>query len=172
MEFEVRSELDFPQLLALNRLSGKTYRKWISRCSRGIGGLLGSVLILSNILLMQSEGFYIGVVPGFLLGGVFLAVCFFYHYVNAWGSSRQIIKKARQSTVRMDEAGFTEESEMATIHHKYSVFYALYTYSGYFFLFLDKKHAYILPKAAFVRGDPAVFPQFIEEKSGIMMKTI
>lgn len=172
MEFEVQSSLDFQQLLALNRLSGKTYRKWVSRCWRGIGGLLGSACLALSLLLWWADGFSMGILGFLLLGAVLLASSIFYHYLNAWGSSRQIIQKACQSTVRMDAEGFTEESEMATIYHRYGVFYALYAYSGYFFLFIDQKHAYILPKASFTRGNSEEFPRFIEERCGKPMITI
>lgn len=41
---------------------------------------------------------------------------------------------------------------------------------AFFFLFINKSTAHILPKKDFTFGDPASFPAFIENKTGLKMK--
>ena len=48
----------------------------------------------------------------------------------------------------------------------YHAFERLYHYRDRYFLFVDKLHAYILPKDRFVVGDSADFRAFIEAKTG------
>ena len=47
-----------------------------------------------------------------------------------------------------------------------------YAYKEYWLLFLDKRHACILPRAAITVGDPDDFLDFWTEKTGIPIKKI
>lgn len=172
MEFVVQSELDFPQFLALNRLAGKTYRRWWTRIFRGVGFVMGGCMLLINALMLRDSGYISGMGLGFFIGVSLLAAAAFYHYFNAWGSSRQMLKAGRASTVTMNETGLTEVTEIATVQYVYNAFFELVDYRTYYFLFLDQKHAYILPKSAFIQGNAADFPQFIEKKCEKQMKHI
>lgn len=54
----------------------------------------------------------------------------------------------------------------------YSVIESAVHRKDVYFLFVNKKQAYILPERCFTEGDPAAFGSFIEEKTGLKIKEI
>lgn len=52
MDYQYTMRYTYDDLLALNIVSGKTYRKWRSRVVRLLCLLLGGFLLLSSVLMM------------------------------------------------------------------------------------------------------------------------
>ena len=90
----------------------------------------------------------------------------FYHRINALQSRRLLVKTAGEGTVVLSDTEFTEQTSLGTASHPYSAFLSVIRYRGRLFLFVDKRHAYILPDERMTVGDPAGVDAFLEEKCG------
>ena len=72
----------------------------------------------------------------------------------------------RSVTVTLDDAGVREQGRKGEGFYPYASFIGCFHSRGRYFLFLDKKHAVILPEAAMAVGDPAALGARLAEKFG------
>lgn len=160
-------------LLALNKLSvkkSKLYR-WLTPLFRLICCLVGIFFLLTGVLLIY------GSCTGFLrrwalaafsivLGFLWLYMGVFHFQRSAWRSRRLLLRDAGDIHVVFSEDGMVEDSKKGSGFYHYDAFVGAYDYCDRWFLFLDKRHAAILPRAAMTAGDPEAFGAFLEEKLG------
>ena len=106
------------------------------------------------------------------MGTLLLALALFEDHLAAWGSRRRNLQNAGRILVCLNEDGVTEETKKGKDIRPYSAFTEAYACKGYWLLFVDQRHAYILPQAAMTAGDPAVFSDFLTEKTGKTIKRI
>ena len=158
-------------LLVLCRVMAKCYRRRITALVRAISfiaGLLmlatGALLLLESILLIADSGLLGTVLV--LLGLLYLALSIFYHRFNAWHSRRLMLKDTGEITVTLDDAGVREQGKKGEGFYPYSSFIGCFHSRGRYLLFLDKKHAVILPESAVTVGDPAALGAKLAEKFG------
>lgn len=98
-----------------------------------------------------------------------LYAAFFPRYMG-WRIWRGRNKKARESVLTFCDDCVRASSTLdeGTIH--YDVFLRLVENDKYFFLFIQKYSAHVLPKDQFTQGDPADFSAFIAEKTGLQIE--
>ena len=164
--FAVESRYTFQDLLTLNQLVGKTTRRVVTLPTRILCAVLGGWMLMFTGLQLWLGSIAV-ITPISLLMGLFLiALSVFYHHINAWQSKRLMVKF--DGTARFDflAESFTERTSVGVTSHPYGAIYAAYHFKNRFFVFLDKKHSYILPEAEFVQGLLAEFKPFLEQKCG------
>ena len=154
----------YQDLLALCRVAAKRYRRGRTIAVRSLLLVLGLAMIgLGGLLvlgeLLSGGGFPLQGALVVLLGLVYLGLSVFYHRFTAWRSSRMQIKDLGEITVTLDDAGVRERGRKGESFHPYSSFIR-------YFLFVDKKHAVILPEQAIAVGDPAALGAKLAEKFG------
>lgn len=161
--FELTVNYTFQDLLTLNRLAGKTTRKWPTRFNRIFSAAMGILLFLFGILSWGEE-FTSFTLFSLLMGLFFIGLSLGYHHLNASKSRRMMIKTSVPGSIAFGGQGFTERTNLGTSFRPYAAVYALYHFQSRFFIFLDKKHGYILPEKDFSLGLPAEFGSFLEER--------
>lgn len=156
---------------ALSRVSAKTYRRKRVLIYRGVLALLGIVYLVMGGLIL-SHG---GIVAGLILlaaGALFSAICLFYHQGTAWRSKRMALEGEKDFTVTLEENGIHGKSEKGEGTNVYSAVIGAYHYKKRYFLFLDKRHALLLPERGLIQGDPAQLKDFLSEKLGKEVKEL
>lgn len=165
MGFEVKTVLGKEEVMAYQRISGRTIQRRrtlfarISLIAVAILGLTGSAVGVA------AAGFTGSIALGILL----CAACFamgtrWYEYV-AWRSGRKVPEGFTQ-TFYFDENNVVGQAEGQQVLHRYSDFAGAAESENYFCLFLNKKVGYILPKEGFLKGEPKDFGAFIQQKTG------
>lgn len=153
-------------LVVLCRITAKRYRRARTLLFRGIVLVLGLVMLGMGALILAAEGSTVLGTALILLSLLYLALSVFYYRLTAWRSSRMQIKDVGEITVTLDDAGVREQSKKGEGFYPYASFIDCFHSPGRYFLFLDKKHAVILPEAAMAVGDPAAFGPKLAEKFG------
>lgn len=103
---------------------------------------------------------------------LFLAILLFGHYVSGWFAYRGSNKATGEITYRFGEDVLETSCAVQEIQTQYSAFVKLVENRRYYVLYVQKRAAHILPKAAFVRGDAGDFQKFICQKTGLPMNQI
>lgn len=158
-------------LLILCRVTSKRYQRARTLLHRTVYVLAGLVLLATGVLLLLDTIFQEG--DSLLLGTVLLAagllylgLGIFYHRITAWRSHRMQLKDMGEITVTLDDAGVREQGRKGEGFYPYASFIGCFHSRGRYLLFLDKKHAVILPESAVTVGDPAALGAKLAEKFG------
>ena len=165
MRFQFKLTYAFEDLLVLNRVVRKTYRRWFARISRGVCFLLGALCVPAGGVLLYLGETAMGFV-GLLVSLVLLALSVWYDRINAWTTRRLLIKGAGEITVTLEEDGARERSLKGEAFYPYEALIGGFHCRGRYLLFLDKKHGAILPERALTEGDPAELGRWLAEKLG------
>ena len=177
--FELPDGYSYQDMLMLCRayVRKSPVRRWLDRLFRLCMILLGGAWILSALSWL--DGGYVGETPlwilvawPMLIGLFLLALGLFLDRLSAWGSRRRDLQDLGRISVCLDADGVIVETKKGKVIRPYSAFTEAYVCKGYWLLFVDQRHAYILPQAAMTAGDPAVFSDFLTEKTGKTIKRI
>ncbi len=170
--FEVRLTYSHQDLVALNCLAAKLTRPLLKMLFKIMSIGIGVFLCLAGLMMLLVEGIDVFRIFTLLLGLACLGMGLFEHHVNALVSRRLMIKGEGEIRDIFDWDGFCEETQSGTTRRPYSALSQIVHYKNRYFLFLDKRHAYILPEDKFTVGDPQQFKAFIEEKCGKPLQVI
>ena len=171
--FELPEGYSTQDILALNRLWTKKskVRRWTTPLFRLFLLFVGASFVLSSLSWL--DGGYVGATPVWqlvaiplVIGLLWLFVGLFYFQISAWRSRRLMLKNVDRFKFTLDSEGVREQTNKGTAHYRYDVFVDAYDYQDRWFLFLDKRHAFILPKAALTVGEAGMFAVFWTEKTG------
>ena len=177
--FELPEGYSYRDMLVLCRVYRRKsrVRRWFSRLFRLAMVLFGGSMVLSALSWL--DGGYVGETPLWVLvawplfmGTLLLALALFEDHLAAWGSRRRNLQNAGRILVCLNEDGVTEETRTLREACPYSAVTEIYECKGYWLLFVDQRHAYILPQAAMTAGSPESFPDFLTEKTGKTIKRI
>lgn len=158
-------------LLVLNRVTSKCYRRTRTLLHRAVYFLAGLVLLATGMLLLldaillEGDSLLLGIVL-LAAGLLYLGLGIFYHRLTAWRSHRMQLRDMGEITVTLDDAGVREQGRKGEGFYPYSSFIGCFHSRGRYLLFLDKKHAVILPEPAVTVGDPAALGARLAEKFG------
>lgn len=165
--YQFEFEHDYQDMVTLNRVYSKTYgRRWIIVLTV-FGIVVGIVRLMAAVLLIafhSDEPLWSMIVNRFLLSVLLLTGWFWWPRLNAIFSKRMLLKGAGMLTVALDEKGIYEHSAKGESQSPWSSFIGVYHCRARYLLFLDKRHAIVLPERALVAGDPATLRAFLEEK--------
>lgn len=152
--------------IAMQKLYQKTVQPWWWKALALVMLLAGVFLVFGGALMLALDEEVFGqALVSLLMGGLLILLTLFRTRINAWGSRRQAMKTGNL-TIKFSAEGLTETSRMGTFSMPYGNVERVFYYRERYFLFLDKRHAHILPERAFAVGDPKDFPAFIEDRTG------
>lgn len=161
--FKVQTTTSLEDMVALQRVS---QAKW----GKTVLWIAAIICTLDSILLWawNSEEKILLSIVTLLVWAVVLFMDRFYGWIFYRGRNRavkEISYTFNDEAVLLQDA--LEEGKL-----DYAAFVKLVEDRKYFFLFVQKHAAHILPKAGFTQGDPADFAAFIAEKTGIEVKRV
>lgn len=171
--FELSDGYSLQELVALNKLYVKKskIRRWTTPLFRLLFILVGVSFILSSLSWL--DGGYVGETPVWqlvavplVIGLLWLFLGLFYFRISAWKSRRMMLKNTGSFLFVLDDEGVTEQTSKGVAHFHYNSFQEAYDDQKRWFLFLDKRYAFILPKEAMTMGNPEMFVDFWKSKSG------
>ena len=165
MRFQFKLTYAFEDLLVLNRVVRKTYRRRPARLIRGFCFLLGALCVPAGGVLLYLGETAMGLL-GLLVSLVLLAQSVWYDRINAWTTRRLLLKDTGEITVTLEEDGIRERSLKGEGFYPYEAVIGGFACRGRYLLFLDKKHGAILPERAITEGDPAALGVWPAEKLG------
>ena len=177
--FELSNGYSYEDMLMLCRayVRKSPARRWLDRLCRLCLILLGGAWILSALSWL--DGGYVGETPLWVLvawpmfiGLLLLALGLFWDRLTAWGSRRRNLQNLGHISVCLNEDTVVVETKKGTEVRPYSAFTEACAYKEYWLLFLDKRHAEILPQTVMTVGNPDAFPAFWAEKTGMPIKKI
>ena len=161
--FRFQYEYTLEDMNALSRVSARTYRRKKVLVYRTVLALLGAVYLGMGVLLFSHQSWVAGTVL-LIAGLLFAAISVFYHQGTAWRTKRMMVEGEGGFTVTLEEEGVHGKSEKGESSYPYSAVIGAYHYRERYFLFLDKRHAMLLPERALVMGDPSLLQSWLEQK--------
>ena len=120
MEFELKVEESFQDLMVLNRTFSRVFHRWRNFILRPVLVVMGLFLGLGSILVMLQEGFGLDWLLYALLGLLFLSVGLFPAAFDALFTRRWTLKATGGRTFHFDGEGFSEESQGRSSRWDYS----------------------------------------------------
>ena len=173
--FRFQFEYNFEDLLTLNRVAVKIAKPG-QRIAKGLllGVLFcaGLFIALTGVLLLWLDRDTVRGVLFLVIGVLYLALVLFRQRLNALYSKRLLLKGTGELTVVLDGDGISEHSAKGEAQYPWAAFIGGYLCRERYLLFLDKRHAIILPKRALVEGDFTELNGFLAEKLGKEIKEI
>lgn len=169
--FRFQFDYTLEDMNALSRLAGKTYRRKKVLITRTVLALLGLAYLAMGALFFADQSWVVGIIL-FVAGVFFAAVAIFYHQGTAWRSKRMMVEGEGTFTVDLEEENVRGRSGKGESAYPYSAVTGAYHYQERYFLFVDKRHAMLLPERGLVQGDGAALKGFLEEKLGKEIKEI
>lgn len=163
--YQFRFQLEFQDMLALNLVHEKAHRRWWGRLLRVLGIALGAAALLEAALMLiflrEEAGLALVLT---LLGAVMVTAPCWRPRLNAWQSQRMLVRGGGEQTVTLADDGIRGHDEKGEGVFPWSAVEEAYHARGRYLLFVDRKHALILPERALERGDEAGLRAFLEEK--------
>lgn len=163
--YQFQYDYTLEDMNALSRVTAKTYRRKRALVYRAVLALLGAAYLAMGWLLFSSGSKLVGVIL-FAAGVLFLALSLFYHQGTAWRIKRMMVEGEGEFTVMLGEESVHGKSVKGESSYPYSAVVGAFYYRERYFLFLDKRHAMLLPKRALIQGDASQLEAFLTEKLG------
>lgn len=160
--FQFQYEYTLEDMDALSRVTAKTYRRKKVLIYRTVLAVLGLAYLGMGFYLFSANA----MVGGILIaaGLLFAAISLFFHRGTAWRSKRMMVNGGEKVTVILEPEGVRGKSRMGEDFCPYTAVIGGYHYRERYFLFLDKRHAMLLPEKSLTQGEPAALKGFLEEK--------
>jgi len=167
-EFTLPHGFERRDLINLNQVAVKrrTFTRVFVPFLRIVLCLIGLFLFLSGLLLVIMDA-TVAVTTSIILMLIgilwFLLGAFYYRY-GAWKSRKIALKDVGAITVMLDDEGIAEITEKGRASFPYNAICETVLFRSTYFLFLDKKHALILPVRCLSQGSPVAFEEFWQRK--------
>ncbi len=178
----VRHRFDLPEgyafgdLVALNRAAFRVNRQWGELILRLLLCGFGLVQIAAGLALLRTEALTpengSALVFPVVLGTLLLLLGLGRTWLSALASRRLLSKNVGPIAVTLTNRSFREETRKGSARYPYASFTAIARSGGDYLLFLDKRHAFILPERSRSGGDPEAFQGFLEEKTGLPVRIL
>ena len=107
-----------------------------------------------------------------LVGVVWTFLGLFYYRYGAWRSHRMTLKNVGSIIISLTEHDIVEVSQMSDARFGYDAVRELYFYRDTYFLFLDRRHALILPLAKLSSGQAELLEQELSSRCGKTLKKL
>lgn len=164
-------------LILLNKTAARAFHRWWNLLSRVLLCGLGAVTLLGGILTLTAAGGTHEMLSASLfpmiLGAAWLVLGLENFRLSAWLSRRLQIRNAGGVTVTLDDGGVTEATQnKGSTRYEYSAFTAVFRRGTTYVLFLDRKHALLLPERVLTRGDPNALGSFLHDRLQMPVRTV
>lgn len=169
--FQFQYEYTLEDMKILSRVTARLYNRRKVLIRRTVLGVMGlAYLFIGGILLGAGNA----LVGGILLtaGVIFASMAVFYHTGAAWRSKRMMAEGMGLMTVTLEDATLRGETGKGGASYPYDEVTEACHFRGRYFLFLDKRHAMLLPERALVQGQQAGLKPFLEKKLGKEIRDI
>ena len=168
--FQFQYEYTLEDMDALSRVTAKTYSRRKVLFYRTVLMVLGLAYLGMGGYLFSGNA----MVGGILMtaGLLFTVISIFFHRGTAWRSKRMMINGGGEVAVTLEEEGVRGKSQTGEDFCPYTSVISGFHYWERYFLFLDKRHAILLPERGLIQGEPTGLNHFLEEKLGKEIKEI
>ena len=163
--FQFQFAYTLEDLTALSRVVAKTYRRRRMLINRIFLALMAVAYLILGGLLFSIGKAVQGIVT-MAFGVLLAALCLFYHRWIARRSRRSLMEGSGVNTVTLEEERISDKNEKAESTYPYSSIIGAYHYQERYFLFVDKRHALVLPERSLTQGDADSLRSFLEDKIG------
>lgn len=161
--YQFQYDYTLEDMNALSRVTARTYRRKKVMLYRVVLALLALAYLAVGGVMLSGGSILWGAI--LIVAGVLFAVLsLFYHQGTAWRSKRMMVEDTGDFTVELEEESVRGRSEKGESAYPYSAVIGAYHYGERYFLFLDRRHAMLLPERALTQGDPAGLKPFLEDK--------
>lgn len=161
--YQFRYDYTLEDMNALSRVTARTYRRKKVMLYRVVLTLLALAYLAVGGVMLSGGSILWGAIL-IVAGVLFAALSLFYHQGTAWRSKRMMAEDTGDFTVELEEESVRGRSEKGESAYPYSAVIGAYHYRERYFLFLDQRHAMLLPERALTQGDPASLKPFLEDK--------
>lgn len=160
-------------LWVFNRVYRKVYRHW-GTVLRVIACLFGVLNVFAGLLtlwaqILAEEHFFLW---NLLIGAFLLWVALRYDHINARSSRRMLLKDTGEFTITLEETGLREQSRKGEGFYPWASFIGLCYSRERYLLFLDKRHAIIIPQRAMGESSIVSAREFMQQKTQKEIKEI
>lgn len=164
--YQFQFEYNFQDLLILNCVHIKTSagRKVASILLRLVLLLMGVPMVVTSVWALAVGQCELPLIAFLFMGLLYIVLAIFYYRFGAWYSKRLQMKGTGELTVTVDEDSVREHSLKGDNTFPWSAFASGYHSRERYFLFIDPRHAVILPERALTIGDSTMLKSFLEEK--------
>ncbi len=167
--FTIEQTYTLAGLTALCRAGRKTVRG-PARIPRLI--LWAFFLVLAVLVAVSLS---LGLSPGVLAYVVLVAIPILLlteDRLNAWIAQRQLLPGSAHSVTVFTPDSYTVTTDTTETIYQYENITQLCETQRYFIFFLGKRHGQMFDKSCFQSGTAEAFRAFIEEKTGLLFRTV
>ena len=172
MKFEVKTDLTKQDFQSYYQLNQKVHAPAAFMVNK-YGGIVGVIfaVVLTIVILVYRLWTSKSVMIPYC---IFMALLIALPFVNRWLLNRmyEASRKSLKAEYRATDSGVESTTETSKNVYTWFAFCELYHSGAYYYLYVDKAHAIVLPERSFTQGDPAAFGPFVEEKTGLKFKEI
>lgn len=172
MKFEVKTDLTKQDFEAYYQLNQKVHAPAAFMVNKygGIAGVILAVVLTIVILAYRLWTSKSVMIPYCIFMVLLIALPF----VNRWLLNRmyEASRSSLKAEYRFGDSGVESTTETSKNVYTWFAFCELYHSGAYYYLYVDKAHAIVLPERSFTQGEPAAFGPFIAEKTGLEVKEI
>lgn len=162
MKFVVETRNGKEALYCLQKVAGKTVRKWRSRLERAVEFVCAAILLGCFVTLIRLQSYTWATWFALIIGTIALLTGVFFYRIAAWKSGRMLLRRSDSVRYDFDEQGFTVINGDMETRCLYQVVFEMYRYRHFLILFVDKRHGYIVDEQGMVHGDSAELGLFLE----------
>lgn len=161
--FEVKTTMTLEAMTALQKASQAKWSRillWVSAIVCTVGSIVIWALDGEDKILPSAVTLLVW------------AMALFLDRFHGWLFYRGRNRAVEEIGYRFSDGEAQVQNALEEAKLGYGAFVKLMEDDKYFFLFVQKHAAHILPKADFTQGDPADFAAFIAEKTGLEVKQV
>lgn len=131
-----------------------------------------ALFLFCVIVQVKSHNFTLAITFCFLLTSFFLWRLFhpIFEVSKEWKSSK--IQNEKEFTFLFFEKYFKIRDKLQVQHISYRKLYKIFETSTFFYLYIDRTHAFLLDKSSFSIGSPEDFSEFIHKKYWYKFKKV
>ena len=165
MEFHAAVEYTKADMKIFQRFHRKTKRRAMHIIQTVL--LVLAVILLTPVVVIEIIYGRAGdiIAPAVMLA-LLIALYFLRDTINAAVALKRRVKGTEHMEYVFDDECFKVDCGALKEQYGYSVIQEIFRVKGIFLLYVDKRHAVILPEHCFTLGTPDDFVGFIEEKTG------
>lgn len=142
----------------------KPVRYWGTILFRGFLVIFGFMMIAGGLMLTLSGNASPVSLVGMVAGVMWVTLGFLFKKFRTMKSRRAMLQNTGSVTITFDDCGALVQTEKGSTNYPYSSFETLVSYQDTWFVFLDDRHALILPESAMNQGVLGDFELFINGK--------
>lgn len=165
--FQFRLSYTTQDILALYQVAAKARKRWGARLLQAFYVVIGLLTMVIGVLLLALGSSMVLGITLVVAGGFYVALGIFRSRLSARRAIKMRVDGASEVEVTLTDDGFRSQDQRGGENYlPYTAVCDLYHYRDRYFIYVDKKHATILPEGALIQGDLSALSGFLKEKTG------